>query len=900
MKTAIIIMAVIILVINSSISYADWWNPFTWFDEEKIIEKEEKGKPIFSNNIKTIEDYSFSEAEDSLIFNGSDIIINITKRVKNPSGKTMPLSSIDNFNKSFGKQGDKYKHGTVFNLPNNKFKYIEAIQSNQPLTMEGTNLVYDTGEYQIVYSVDDWVNHSIQFTLIKIDDYNYEYVITEWESMGYNQGDYIDLDPTIQITTPYNWYPSIAMSKNGSIHIVSTNGPGTYLSYCNNENGSFFCNNSIDPLEPTTALGQNSQLLFDSQDNLHIFYYGDKNKTERHAIRWANNGSFSFDWMTGNLSGSGIIDNPNFVIDKNDIVQAILPITNQSQGWQDYCNNSLGNQAWSCRMIYNDTGTPSSASIVSDYNNVIHTAFYTYSGVNVYCNSSNGTSGWGCFQYAPTHQFFSPAIAIDKNNKVHIAVQKATANDLYYCNNLISPTFNCTAIDTTGSMGGYPTITVDNNSIIRITHYDDTNDWYMYCDNSWVDGSWRCENINGAHDAQNTRGAGKRHTYWKGSWWNHNYTNDILVAWANTTGLYLTNLTNYMADHWTPIVTINQPPNYYEMNDDNVFVNATILENNITQIKLDWNGTNYTHYNSSLILMFNFDNISAIGEGANNKTVDVSMYGNNGTCYQSGYGAVCNYTTGRYGKTINFSGGFHVANTTKVNGLPIGNSSRTIEAWIYRTDSSNEMGIIQYGIPTKGKMNGLIISGNNPDSLYFYGHLNDTSTNADIPLNDWVYITMTYNGTHVSLYLNGTLDISTPLTLNTTIGDGSNLFSGLTIGMRPSEPNLYWGGLIDEVRIWNTSLSSAEILQHYKSNLNKYGSENWTFVSNQTNLTTGAYDYTVYGIDGNSNTGFATNMLSINYTNISRCMVLSRNNTLYKLTTSVTAPATCMNITGAV
>ena len=124
MKTAIIIMTVIILVINSSISYADWWNPFTWFDEEKIIEKEEKGKPIFLNNIKTIEDYSFSEAEDSLIFNGSDIIINITKRVKNPSGKTMPLSSIDNFNKSFGKQGDKYKHGTVFNLPNNKFKYI--------------------------------------------------------------------------------------------------------------------------------------------------------------------------------------------------------------------------------------------------------------------------------------------------------------------------------------------------------------------------------------------------------------------------------------------------------------------------------------------------------------------------------------------------------------------------------------------------------------------------------------------------------------------------------------------------------------------------------------------------------------------------------------------------------
>ena len=46
----------------------------------------------------------------------------------------------------------------------------------------------------------------------------------------------------------------------------------------------------------------------------------------------------------------------------------------------------------------------------------------------------------------------------------------------------------------------------------------------------------------------------------------------------------------------------------------------------------DWNGTNYTYYNDSLVLMFNFDNRSSLGEN-DTHVVDLSGYGNNGTVY---------------------------------------------------------------------------------------------------------------------------------------------------------------------------------------------------------------------------------------------------------------------------
>jgi hypothetical protein len=61
-------------------------------------------------------------------------------------------------------------------------------------------------------------------------------------------------------------------------------------------------------------------------------------------------------------------------------------------------------------------------------------------------------------------------------------------------------------------------------------------------------------------------------------------------------------------------------------------VNISIREPNLEVFKFNWNGTNYSFYDSSLVLAMNFNNNSAIGENVT-KAVDISKYGNNGTIY---------------------------------------------------------------------------------------------------------------------------------------------------------------------------------------------------------------------------------------------------------------------------
>jgi hypothetical protein len=49
-------------------------------------------------------------------------------------------------------------------------------------------------------------------------------------------------------------------------------------------------------------------------------------------------------------------------------------------------------------------------------------------------------------------------------------------------------------------------------------------------------------------------------------------------------------------------------------------------------MKFNWNGTNYSFMDNSLVLAYNFDDVAAIGDTAGT-VKDVSRAGNNGTVY---------------------------------------------------------------------------------------------------------------------------------------------------------------------------------------------------------------------------------------------------------------------------
>lgn len=133
----------------------------------------------------------------------------------------------------------------------------------------------------------------------------------------------------------------------------------------------------------------------------------------------------------------------------------------------------------------------------------------------------------------------------------------------------------------------------------------------------------------------------------------------------------------------------------------------------------------------------------------------------------------------------------------------------TVSTWVYRTSSATNQGICR-------KENGWAISQYNGTlqvapgtSWTFY------NTGYVIPLNTWVNITYTYNGSGGAgsqiVYINGVSIYST------SAGSGPIFSNSNTVRVGYDDNNWFWGGRIANTLIYNRSLTSTEVLQNYNA-----------------------------------------------------------------------------------
>ena len=279
--------------------------------------------------------------------------------------------------------------------------------------------------------------------------------------------------------------------------------------------------------------------------------------------------------------------------------------------------------------------------------------------------------------------------------------------------------------------------------------------------------------------------------------------------------------------------------------------NATTIGN----LTLYFNGTPYSMYDSSLLMMLNLNNVSSLGESATN-VFDASKYSNNATPK----GAVWT-ASGRYGGAYSFNG---VASNYINTSLVQANATQySVAAWV-KTQTAQEVMVNDRGSgagmsltlaigASCSNSKGSYCPNSNPgvpafgvDSNNIWIGINGISRIDD---NAWHYVVGVFNSTagqsvtpaNLKLYVDGA-QVSGP---NATISSATSPLSGLSgtrIGYH--EPWVQtFNGTIDEVRIWNRSLSAADVRQMYYSNLNKNAADQWNFQSNEGNLTNGTYTY---------------------------------------------------------
>jgi alpha-tubulin suppressor-like RCC1 family protein/Leucine-rich repeat (LRR) protein len=197
----------------------------------------------------------------------------------------------------------------------------------------------------------------------------------------------------------------------------------------------------------------------------------------------------------------------------------------------------------------------------------------------------------------------------------------------------------------------------------------------------------------------------------------------------------------------------------------------------------------------------------------NGNANDTSGNGFNGTAVST------NLASDRFGNSnsaYSFDGAGSYIDAAIAN-IPQGNAARTVSGW-FKTNTPNlgengDVCIFNYGALSRLQRFGL--------TVYSKGYL-ETSTgpnaigddfyvnNFNYLSNDWYFFTLTYNGTKVSLYVNGVFVSEKNAALNTT----NNLFR---IGKRiPGDTtNEYFKGQIDDIGIWNRVLTPEEIAAMY-------------------------------------------------------------------------------------
>ena len=146
--------------------------------------------------------------------------------------------------------------------------------------------------------------------------------------------------------------------------------------------------------------------------------------------------------------------------------------------------------------------------------------------------------------------------------------------------------------------------------------------------------------------------------------------------------------------------------------------------------------------------------------------------------------------------------------------------SITLEAWIFPTSWTSE--VWRGSIINKEQNNStgyMLRCGNNGTFNFNIGTGSTwkevNSPSGTLVLNTWQHVAGVFNGTTLTLYVNG-VQVGSPASYTGTMGINT---VPLEIGRSNIDQARYFRGRIDEVRIWNTALTATDILAHHNISL---------------------------------------------------------------------------------
>lgn len=195
----------------------------------------------------------------------------------------------------------------------------------------------------------------------------------------------------------------------------------------------------------------------------------------------------------------------------------------------------------------------------------------------------------------------------------------------------------------------------------------------------------------------------------------------------------------------------------------------------------------------------------SFNEGTGATANDTSGNANHGSIFQATW-----YTTGKFGKALAFDGSNDMVTVNDTPSLDLTNKM-TLEAWVRPTATSgwrtilmkengtNELSYGMYARESTNRPSGWLRV--NPTS----GSSQSVGATPALATNTWSHMALTYDGSAMRLYVNGTLRASKNQTGNMYTSSSPLRFGGNAVWGE------YFAGQLDEIRIYNRALSQPEI-----------------------------------------------------------------------------------------
>lgn len=173
--------------------------------------------------------------------------------------------------------------------------------------------------------------------------------------------------------------------------------------------------------------------------------------------------------------------------------------------------------------------------------------------------------------------------------------------------------------------------------------------------------------------------------------------------------------------------------------------------------------------------------------------------------------------TGDNDTAAQFDGVNDYVQMTGTSGIPAGSTSRSVEAW-FKTSSSARQVLFDYGSLANTQEFGLWIdAGGATMTAWGWGTGNDKQFTMPSAVNNgaWHQVVLTYNGTTLTLYIDG-VALPTQAATRSTVMNAYGFGIGAVITPGDGNSGGYFNGSIDEVSFYTSVLDQATVTTHFQ------------------------------------------------------------------------------------